>query len=235
MRAFVFSFLPKKDVKAIKKMLLKKGFIVSACKPDIIVSYGGDGTFLACERNYPGIPKILLREKGEKTKEIDVTLNEFERVLEKVRKGLYKIVEFYKVEAIYNTKKLIGLNEVQIRNKLPIEALRFSVKINGKVLRNVVADGILVATPFGSTGYFSSMGGRKFNKGLGVCLNNPYFPKDKRKKCMIVSEKKKIYVKINYGDAYLAADNNRNIISLRIGDKVLVRKSDEKARVIKVK
>jgi len=235
MRAFVFSFLPKNDVKRLKKLLLKKGFIVSAYKPDIIVSFGGDGTFLSCERNYPNVPKIFLRNAGEKTKEVDVSVEEFERVLEKIKKGLYKIVEFYKVEAIYNNKKLVGLNEVQIRNKLPIEALRFSVRINGKILENVVADGILVATPFGSTGYFSSMGGRKFKKGLGICLNNPYFPREKKKKCLIVDDRKKIHVKISYGDAYLAADNNRNVVSLRAGDEVLIRKSSEKARVVVVK
>jgi len=235
MRAFVFSFLPKKDVNSIKKLLLKKGFIVSAFKPDIIVSYGGDGTFLSCERNYPGVPKILLRNVDEKTKDIDVCLSEFERVIEKVRKGFYKIIEFYKVEAIYNNKKLIGLNEVQIRNKLPIEALRFDLKVNGKRIENIVADGIVIATPFGSTAYFLSVGGKRFKKGLGICLNNPYYPRDRKKKCMIVNEKKKIYVKINHGDAYLAADNNRNVVSLKAGDEVTVRKSNEKAKVIVVK
>jgi len=235
MRAFVFSFLPKKDINTIKKLLLKKGYIVSAFKPDIIVSYGGDETFLSCERNYPDVPKILLRNTGEKTKDIDVCLSEFERVIEKVRKGFYKIVEFYKVEAIYNNRKLIGLNEVQIRNKLPIEALRFNLKVERKVIKNIVADGVVVATPFGSTGYFSSVGGRKFKKGLGICLNNPHCPKERSKKCMIVNEKKKIYVKINYGDAYLAADNNRNVVNLRAGDEVTIRKSDERAKVIIVK
>jgi NAD+ kinase len=235
MRAFVFSFLPKKDVKAIKKILLKKGFIVSAYKPDFIVSFGGDGTFLSSERNYPGVPKIFLRDNGEKTKYIDVDLKEFERVLEKVKKGLYKVLEFYKVEAIYNSKKLVGLNEVQIRNRLPIEALRFDLKVNGKTLENVIADGVVVSTPLGSTGYFSSIGGKKFKKGLGICLNNPNYPREKKKKCMIVDDTKKIYVKINYGDAYLAADNNRNVINLKAGDEVTIRKSEEKAKVIVVK
>jgi NAD+ kinase len=235
MRVFVFSFLQKKDVKQIKKLLLKKGFIISAYKPDIIVSFGGDGTFLSCERNYPGTLKILLRNEGEKTKDIDIMLNEFDIALEKIKKGLYKVVEFTKVEAIFNNKRLIGLNEVQIRNKLPIEALRFSLKVNGKILENVVADGIIVATPFGSTGYFSSAGGKKFKKGLGICLNNPYYPREKKKKCMIVDERKKICVKINYGDAYLAADNNRNVISLKAGDEITIKRSEEKAKVILVK
>jgi len=68
MRVFVFSFLQKKDINRLKKLLLKKGFIISAYKPDIIVSFGGDGTFLSCERNYPGVPKILLREYRRKNK-----------------------------------------------------------------------------------------------------------------------------------------------------------------------
>jgi NAD+ kinase len=232
MRVFVFSFLQKKDINRLKKLLLKKGFIISAYKPDIIVSFGGDGTFLSCERNYPGVPKILLRNTGEKTKEVDIALEEFPTALDKIKKGMYKIAEFIKVEAVFNNKRLVGLNEVQIRNKLPLEALRFSVKINGKIIENVVADGIIVATPFGSTGYFSSAGGKEFKRGLGICLNNPYYPREKKKKCMIVDEKKKIYVKINYGDAYLAADNNRNVVSLKAGDEVVIRKSEEKARVI---
>jgi NAD+ kinase len=235
MRVFVFSLSPQKEVKRIKKLLLKKGFIISAYKPDIIVSYGGDGTFLTCERNYPSVPKILLRNEGEKTKEIDVTIDEFEVCLNKLKKGFYKIVEFFKVEAIANNKRLIGLNEVQIRNKLPIEALRFNVRIDGKSIENVIADGIIVATPFGSTGYYSSAGGKKFKNGIGICLNNPHNIKEKSKRCFVVDDRKKILVKINYGDAYLAADNSRNIIGLREGDEVKIKKSEEKARVIKIK
>jgi NAD+ kinase len=235
MRVFVFSLSPQKEVKRIKKLLLKKGFIISAYKPDIIVSYGGDGTFLTCERNYPSIPKILLRDEGEKTKEIDVTIDELDACLNKIKRGLYKIVEFFKVEAIVNNKKLIGLNEVQIRNKLPIEALRFNVRINGKSIENVVADGIIVATPFGSTGYYSSAGGKKFKNGLGICLNNPHNIREKSKRCIVVNDRKKILVRIIHGEAYLAADNSRNIIGLRGGDEVRIKKSEEKARVIKVK
>jgi NAD+ kinase len=232
MRVFVYSLLQKNEVKPIKKLLLKKGFIISAYRPDIIVSFGGDGTFLTCERNYPNVMKILLRNGKEKTKDIDILLNEFEELLEKIKRGMYKVVEFPKVEAVFNNKRLVGLNEVQIRNKLPIEALRFLLKINGKVVENVIADGVVVATPFGSTGYYSSLGGKKFKKGLGVCLNNPYYPKDKKKKCMIIDDNKKVYVKINYGDAYLTADNNRNVINLKAGDEITIRKCEEKARII---
>ncbi|MGC9058786.1 MAG: hypothetical protein ACP5H3_00035 [Candidatus Aenigmatarchaeota archaeon] len=226
MRVYVFSFLPTKK---IKKILLKNGFTVSSFKPDIIVSYGGDGTFLTAERSYPSIPKLIVK-KEKKVKDFEILEAELAKYLPKLKKGLFKIVEFDKVEAIFKNKRLVGINEVQIRNKLPIEALRFNVSINEKKFENVIADGMIVATLFGSTGYYSSAGGKKFKRGLGLCFNNPHNIKIKS---IILNGNEEIKVKILRGMAYLASDNNPMLLNLKEGDEVLIRKSEEKAKIIK--
>ena len=228
MRIYVFSFLPTKK---IKKLLLKNGFILSSFKPDVIVCYGGNGTFLTAERNYPLIPKLIVKTE-RKTKEFDVLETELKKYLPSLKKGLFKIVEIEKVEAIFKNKRLIGVNEVQIRNKLPIEALRFNVSINERKFENVIADGLIVATVFGSTGYYSSAGGKKFKRGLGLCFNNP---SNIKTKSIILKGNEKIRVKILRGKAYLASDNNPMLLNLKEEDEVLIRKSEEKAKVIKFK
>lgn len=226
MRVYVFSYLPTKK---IKKLFLKNGFTISSFKPDIIVSYGGDGTFLTAERNYPSIPKLIVKTET-KTKEFDILEKELEKYLPKLKKGLYKLVEIEKVEAIFKNKRLVGINEVQIRNRLPIEALRFDVFIDNKKIENVIADGLIVATVFGSTGYYFSAGGKKFKRGLGLCFNNPY---NQKVKSMILKGKEKIKVKLINGSGYLAADNNPLILNIKEGDEILIRKSEEKAKIIK--
>ena len=54
----------QKSKTALKKTLKRIGCDYGERKPDIIVSLGGDGTFLLSERLYPGIPKLLIRDSN---------------------------------------------------------------------------------------------------------------------------------------------------------------------------
>jgi len=227
MRVCVFSYLPSKK---IKKMFLKNGFVVTAYKPDIVVSYGGHGTFLSSERNYPEIPKLIVKSE-KKVLPFEITENELENAIQKIKKGYYKILGFNKVETNFRKKSLYGTNEIQIRNSILTQAIRFDVKIGKKILKNVIGDGIIVASPLGATGYYKSAGGKLFKKGIGIVLNNCGNCKTKS---FILKGNEKVLFKLNREKAQLGFDNSPLILSVKEGDEVEIKKSEKTTKIIQI-
>ena len=218
--------------KLIEKELTKYDLKSDKKNPNIVISFGGDGTALYAERIYPGIPRIMIKHSKTCVK---CKYHDFSKVLTKLKKRRYKIVEEIKVEGIVNKnqkKKLVALNEIGIHHGIPTKSIRLMVKVNGKIIEKlVVGNGLLVATPYGSTGYFYSICRKKFSKGLGIAFNNPG---NIRKKSLIVKDDSKIEVKVLRGDGIMTADNNEKMILLKEGDLITIRKSKGKAKIIEL-
>jgi len=226
MKFAIFS-LDTSLVRAYRK-IIQKNFIYDEVKPDIVVSLGGDGTFLMAERRYPGIPKLLIRSSNICNK---CDWDSLSPILDKLKRKEFRIEEHAKLEAHMKSEKRICVNDFVIRNKTPIHAIRFLFFVNGKQLEGeLIGDGIVVATPFGSTAYYYSITKSKFDSGIGIAFNN--LSREIAHK--IIDEHSTVGIEITRGDATFSYDNNPNIMILRTGDKVRVRKSHEVARIVKI-
>ncbi len=210
---------------SLNGLLKKYGFVVDEINPEIVVSYGGDGTFLMSERAFPGIPKVLIRNSNICNK---CHNHPTEHVLDKISKGDYKVVEHVKLKAGIKSKELICTNDFVIRNKLPTHALRFKMNINGESGDELIGDGVVISTVFGSSGYYYSIARRNFSRGIGVAFNNLH----KEREHLNIGENDKIRVEIIRGDAVLVSDNDPTIIELKEGDIVEIEKCDDVARLI---
>lgn len=218
------------DHSEVTKVLLENNFQIVKKNPDFIVSYGGDGTVLYSERIFPEIPKLIIK-KLTICRKCDYTLSQIKDILPKIKNGSFTIKKEIKLETTFKHKKLVGLNEIQIHSRLPIYAVRFSLSVEGKELPNLIGDGVIFATPFGSTGYYKSTGGKQFKKGIGISLNNL---SNKRIKSFVVNENSIIQVKINRGPGLVFADNNESFIQLKDNDLITINKSKNKAKFIYV-
>ena len=217
------------NAQKLKQLLLKYNLSIVNKNPDFILVYGGDGTILFAERHYPSITKLVIKKNGT-SGQYDYTFENLKVVLPKLRAGKFKIKKEMKLEANFHGRKLIALNEIQLHTKLPIRAVRFSLSVGKKLIKNIIGDGAVISTPFGSSAYYSSAGGRPFNRGIGVCLNNPH---NKKIRSFTVSDNSKIRVKITRDNAWLAADNDEKLISLKSGDAIKIRKSKNPAKFIR--
>jgi len=214
--------------KYVERDLPKYGLKLSRKNPDVVISYGGDGTILYAERKYPAIPKIFIRHNAVCIK---CHGDEYPKFLRKLSKKKFKIVKEIKVEGSVKGNKLIGFNEINVTTRKPIHALRFDVYVNEKVVaRNVIGDGIVVSTPFGSQAYYYSITRKTFKKGLGIAFNNTR----KKIKNLVVNENSVIKVKILRDEGLMVADNNPKFVRLSAGDVVTIKKAKEKARIIKI-
>ncbi|MCS7134898.1 MAG: hypothetical protein NZ893_00460 [Candidatus Aenigmarchaeota archaeon] len=206
------------------------GFKIVEENPEMIISIGGDGTILLSERLYPSVPKLVLKTSST-CRKCEYTINQLKTILDLIKQGKYVIEEEKKVEARFKKQKILALNEIQLHNKKPTVALRFSVTADTLKQENVIGDGLIIASPFGSTGYYMSVVGKSFRKGIGIAFNNPH---NIRLKGFVLKENVKIVVRVLREEGWLIRDNDENFIDLYPGDKFKVFLSKERAKFIKV-
>jgi NAD+ kinase len=216
--------------KKIFEEKLPEDFKIDRKKPEIVFSFGGDGTVLYSEQQYPGVPKVFVRH-SRLCEKCDVH-GSYKKIFDSLREGRYEIVEEMKLGGVVRKEVIVGLNEINVCNKVPIRAVRLQLTVNGRVVeKEIIGDGIVVSTPFGSTAYFKSITRTHFSRGIGIAFNNPVKPT----KPMIVKDDSKIIIKILRGSALLCADNNKKMVQLKEGDTVKITKSKLKARLVKFK
>lgn len=219
-----------RDVKEIISEVRRAGIKADNEKPDFVIAYGGDGSILWAEDRYPSVPKITI--KGSETaNKCMYEKKDIRTILERLKSGKYKILEEIKLEAVFDGNRLCALNEFQIRNSSFVRALRFSVSVDGSpVFGRVVGDGVIIATPFGASGYYYSAGGEKFKQGIGIALNNPHDYKGSRS--IVASDSSEITVRVLREDGILLFDNCEKIFRLKPEDTVVIRRAKENAKFI---
>jgi NAD+ kinase len=223
------------DRSILEKGLKQNGFTLDKLKPDIVISFGGDGSALFAEQLYPGIPRLMIKHSKVCETCNAGSVHEFSPIFEKLKKKQYKVVKKIKLEGIVGNdqkKMLVGLNEVNIAHAVPIKAIRFDVFVDNKlVAADLIGDGVVIATPYGSTAYFKAITGRTFSKGIGIAFNNV----NQNIKYRFAPESAEIKVKLRRGPALMCADNNTTMVPLRNEDIITVRKSKEKAKIIELR
>lgn len=192
---------------------------------NLVICIGGDGSLLGAELKYPGVPKLAI--KVSKNGNMCVEEDLLEIKLKDIVENKIKPKEFLKLNINVKNKNFISLNELNLKNKDPRAALRFKYKINEWKSDEILSDGVVISTPFGSTGYFKSIAHAIFENGIGMAINNPTVPQINK----IINEEAKILIEVVLGPALVFFDNSSKIIEINTGDKVLVTKSEERALI----
>ncbi len=130
---------------------------------DLTIAIGGDGTLLSASRALAGsdLPLVGINV-GRLGFLADVTLDNLENQLSRILAGEYREdIRFLMQASINQSDTPIGLamNDVVIHAYQSLHMIEFETYIDGRFLNSQRADGILVATPTGSTAYAMSAGG----------------------------------------------------------------------------
>ncbi|RLC34331.1 hypothetical protein DRH14_03210 [Candidatus Shapirobacteria bacterium] len=191
---------------------------------NLIITIGGDGSILGAEKKFPGIPKLPLRFSNI----CNHCKSQFrlESLIQDIINKRIQPKRYIKLQANFKKQTFIALNEINIKAKNPRSALRFQVSTS-PVDTTLLADGLIVATPFGSTGYFKSISNTVFVQGIGVALNNP----TNQQPTKIVSEDTSISVKIIRGPAMVFVDNQPEFWQLQKRENLTIKKSLESALI----
>jgi NAD+ kinase len=209
-------------------LFIEKGLEIVDESPDLVVTYGGDGLLLGSERTWPGVPKLPLRNSrhGKKCEPRQV-----EDALERLLSGTLHLTRFLKLQAEAQGAQQVGLNDVMVHNSAPTSSVRYDVWIDDvEYGREIVGDGVVVATPFGSTAYYRSITRGIFRLGIGLAFNNSTEQVDH----MVLPEESVIRIRITRGPAVVVADNNPESIALGEGDEVTIRRHEGAATILRL-
>lgn len=209
-----------------RTLLERHGFSLVTERPDMVAAFGGDGSLMRAEHDFPGIPKLLLR--ASRVCKLCAKLPN-EEVVARVHAGRYKVREFPKLRVTAREQRLDGMNDVIVHNADPRHGIRYRTYVDGReVGGEIIGDGVVVATPLGSTGYYRSITDSSFSVGMGLAFNNSTEQSDH----VVLPDTAEIRLAILRGPAICYADNHRETIELSDGDEAFVSKSPDVARLI---
>ncbi len=130
-------------------------------RADLMVTLGGDGTVLKAAREMRDLDTPILGvNMGQRGYLTEVNPEGFEKSLSKWMTGDFQLERLWKVSVLLNNHLVgEGLNEALMTPTLPAKMLRVEISLAGKKLLTARADGLIVATPTGSTAHSFSAGG----------------------------------------------------------------------------
>ena len=204
-------------------------------KIDLIIVFGGDGTLLRAARNYleHNIP-ILGINMGTVGFLTDIKIEDFESVIKDVLAGNCEIEERNLVCASFGNNSVYGLNEIVIHSGAYTQLMRYRLSVNEKIVYEQRSDGLIIATPTGSTAYALSAGGPIIHPGLDVWTILPMLPQSMSSRPFVISSNQIAKVNLLNGplnEAKICADGQDDISVPYIED-ITISKMKESLRLV---
>ena len=204
-------------------------------KVDLIIVFGGDGTLLGSARRYLkfNIP-ILGINMGTVGFLTDIKIEDFESVIKDIIDGNCKIEERNLVSATFKETTVYGLNEIVIHSGAYTQLMRYRLSVNDKVVYEQRSDGLIIATPTGSTAYALSAGGPIIHPELDVWTILPMLPQSISSRPFVISSNEQVKVNLLRGPLELAkicADGQEDISAPYLQD-IIISKMEDKLRLV---
>ncbi|WP_430906219.1 NAD kinase [Maribacter sp. 2-571] len=199
---------------------------------DLFVSFGGDGTMLRAAtyvRNL-GIPLV-----GVNTGRLGF-LSTFQKedvrkVIQEFKAGAYREEERSLVEVVSDTpipefeSMHFALNEITVSRKDTTSMISVETYLNDEYLTSYWADGLIIATPTGSTGYSLSCGGPVIVPSAKSLVLTPIAPHNLNARPLVVSDDTVIRLKVSGREENHLVSLDSRIASLENGREIIVRKA----------
>ena len=206
---------------------------------DFALSLGGDGTFLttAAMVGHLDIP-ILGINCGHLGYLAEVQVEEVEQVLDLLINNNYTIEQRRMLEVTCSQEGKIAspyaLNDVGILKSGLSSMITVEVSINGEFLHNYKADGLLIATPTGSTAYNLSVGGPLLDPQVHAIILSPVATHSLNIRPLVVLDDSKIDVKVSSrnGNFLLSVDGRSQVLKQDIC--LHIERSQRKIKLVRI-
>ncbi len=220
-----------------KNSITEEKDLVKLC--DFIISIGGDGTFLATaklvgSRNIP-IIGVNLGKLGFLAETATKDVLSF---VKKVVKGNFiiderTILETVSIKGSNRQKTIYGLNEIVVNQTEIVKTIEISVFFNNQLVNSYHADGMIIATPTGSTGYSLSAGGPIVFPKTEVFILSPLSPHTLTARPVILPDNGILKVKINSRVPINIVSDGNDVMKLNAPAEIEVKKAPYKVKIAK--
>lgn len=212
---------------------------------DCVLVLGGDGTMLQAardtmDRNLP----LLGINLGTLGYLAEVEKGNLETALTRVLAEQFTIEERMMLSGRVQKngqwmEEECALNDIALTRKGSLQIIHFDITVNGQFLREYGADGILVATPTGSTGYNLSAGGPIVEPVARILLMTPICPHTMHSRSIVLSSEDEIGISVGADregreQVVEVAFDGGHHVELTTGDQIMIRRSGKVTRIIRL-
>ena len=145
----------------------------------------------------------------------------------------------YGIKQSEKTERKVALNDIVIHRTGALSVVNLIVFVNGEYLNTFRADGIIISTPTGSTGYSLSAGGPVVSPSASMMIMTPIAPHTMNTRSIILSGEEAVTVEIGEGrhntiEKAVASFDGDTQISMVTGDRIVIRKATVRTKILKL-
>ena len=215
---------------------LKMADIGQQC--DLGVVIGGDGTMLGIGRQVAqyGLPLIGINQ-GRLGFITDIPLDQFEQTLQPMLLGQFEEEQRSMLHAkVWRDKHCVfdtfAMNDVVVNRGATSGMVELRVEVDGQFVATQRADGLIIATPTGSTAYSLSAGGPLLYPSLPSWVMVPIAPHTLSNRPLVLADPGEIVIDLVSGRDASANFDMQSLASLLLGDRITVKRSQHRARFL---
>lgn len=206
---------------------------------DLLIVLGGDGTLLGIARslNDSFNAPILGINIGNLGFLSSVDIYDIDNALNKLEQGKYRIAERMmlncKVESYTKKEEDKALNDVVLARGTLSRMVKFKIYVDGKIYSTFKGDGLIIATPTGSTAYSFSAGGPFIYPDLELITITPICPHTKSMQTIVLKADSIIEIRTDHEEeeVYLTVDGQK-AININHDTSVKISKNDKGVKVL---
>ena len=245
------SFLKKNETRSIIKYLSRKCTLVDifalgedlskphSKKYDLILSIGGDGIFLSASKYaYSNSTPIVGLNFGRIGFLADLDKKNLQLKIKDILEGNYIIDKrtLLSGSVISSDKKhnSIALNDIVINNKGTLKMIEMNIYVNENLITKQRSDGVIIATPTGSTAYAMSNGCPIVSPNSNVTCIVPIAPHSYGQRSVIVNNTDDILIEINQKsklNSQVTFDGANNL-TIESPDKIVVKRAKRQLMIV---
>jgi len=208
---------------------------------ELVIVVGGDGSMLkaAAVLAEQGLPVVGIN-RGRLGFLTDILPDEIESSLGQILAGHYKVEGRFLLDVTLSREgrtQFIGsaMNDIVLHPGVAAQMIEFELHIDGQYVYNQASDGLIVATPTGSTAYAMSAGGPIMHPGLDAMVLVPMYPHSLSSRPIVVGSHSEIVVVVgerhNHSTAQVSCDGSVEFTS-QAGDVLTIRRKERELRLL---
>lgn len=207
---------------------------------DLVIVVGGDGSLLGAARTLCHSGTLVLGvNRGRLGFLTDISPDELEARVGEVLDGRYEVEERFLLDAeLYREGTLMGsgdaLNEVVLHPGKAVRMIEFELFIDGHFVYSQRSDGLIIATPTGSTAYSLSGGGPIMHPRLDVVTLVPMFPHTLSSRPIVIDAGSEIRIHIgetNQTYPHISCDGQTRAVA-KPDDVLVIRRKSQRVQLV---